>query len=86
MTQLKQRLNHTPEAAVPELEYLAESDWLNAARSELITEKDYRRAFAALRSAGENQFIIQMQKAPDNYLKQNNQQFPSDIFQLKPYF
>jgi len=86
VTQLKQRLEQTPGAAVPELKYLSEGDWLNAARSELVTEKDYRRAFATLRSAGENQCIMQMHKALGNYLTQNNQQFPTDISQLKPYF
>ncbi|MEO8427811.1 MAG: sigma factor [Verrucomicrobiota bacterium] len=44
------------------------------------------RAFAALRHAGENQFIISMQSALGQYVKASNGQFPSDLSQLKPYF
>jgi RNA polymerase sigma factor (sigma-70 family) len=86
VTQLKQRLQQTPGAAIPEFAYLEEAHWLNAAREPLVDEKDYRRAFAALRAAGENQFIIKMQKALQNFMKQSNGEFPSDVAQLRPYF
>ena len=86
VTQLKQKIQQTPGAAIPELKYLTEGMWLNAARDPLVTEKDYRRAFASLRSSSENQFIILMQKALGSYLKQNGDQFPSDLSQLKPFF
>jgi RNA polymerase sigma factor (sigma-70 family) len=86
VAQLKLRLEQTPGAKIPELKYLTEANWLNAARDPLVTDEDYRRAFASLRSAGENQFIILMHKALQNYLEQNAGQFPADISQLKPYF
>jgi RNA polymerase sigma factor (sigma-70 family) len=86
VAQLKQRLEQTPGAKIPELKYLTDANWLNAARDPLVTDKDYRRAFAQLRSAGENQFIMQIQKALQDYLKASNEQFPSDISQLKSYF
>jgi RNA polymerase sigma factor (sigma-70 family) len=86
VTQLKQRLEQTQGAAIPEFKYLTEANWLNAAKDPLVTDKDFRQAFASLRSAGENQFIILMQKALGTYLKQSNGQFPSDLSQLKPYF
>jgi hypothetical protein len=86
VTQLKQRLEQTPGAAIPEFKYLTEDNWLNAARDPLVTDQDYRRAFAALRSAGENQFILAMQKALGGYSQQNNGQFPSDLAQLAPFF
>jgi RNA polymerase sigma factor (sigma-70 family) len=86
VAQLKQRLEQTPNAKIPEFKYLTDDNWLNAAKNPLIADADYRRAFATLRSAGENQFIIQMQTALANYLKQNNGQFPSDVSQLKPFF
>ncbi len=86
VTQLKARLAQTPGASIPEMTYLKEGNWLSAARDPLETEKDYRRAFSSLRSAGENQFIISMQSALDKYRKENPDQFPSDLSQLKPYF
>lgn len=86
VTQLKQRLGQTPGAAIPEFKYLGEGNWLNAASGPLLTDEDYRRAFASLRNAGENQFIIQMQKALGAYLKQSGNQFPTDLSQLTPYF
>ena len=86
VAQLKQRLEQTPNVKIPEFKYLTDDNWLNAAKNPLVADADYRRAFATLRSAGENQFIIQMQTALANYLKQNNGQFPSDVSQLKPFF
>jgi hypothetical protein len=86
VAQLKQRLEQTPGAKIPELKYLTDANWLNAARDPLVSDKDYRRAFASLRSAGENQFINLMFKALQDYLKERDGQFPSDLSQLKPYF
>ena len=86
VTQLKQRLAQTPGDTIPEMKYLKDANWLDAAQSPLETDKDYRRAFSTLRHAGENQFIISMQEALGKYLKDSNQQFPSDLSQLKPYF
>ncbi len=86
VAQLKQRLAQTPGAAIPELKYLSDESWLNAAQGSLDTDKDFRRAFSSLRHVGENQFIILMQDALKNYLQQSGGQFPSDIMQLKPFF
>src|SRR5260370_30476399 len=86
VTQLKQRLEQTPGAAIPELKYLGDVNWLNAARDPLNSDQDYRRAFSSLRNAGENQFIMVLQKALGNYLSKNNGEFLSDLSQLKPYF
>jgi RNA polymerase sigma factor (sigma-70 family) len=86
VAQLKQRLEQTPGAKIPEMKYLTEDQWLNAASGSLETDKDYRRAFASLRHSGENSFIIDMEKALSSYLQANNNQFPTDISRLKPYF
>ena len=86
VTQLKQRLEQTPGVAIPEFKFLTDANWLDAARDSLVTDNDYRRAFATLRRAVENQFIISMQTALGSYLKQSGGQFPSDLSQLKPYF
>lgn len=86
VAKLKQRLTETPGAAIPEMKYLGEGNWLSAAQGSLDTDKDFRRAFSQLRSAGENQFIISMQDALNGYLKDNNGQFPTDLSLLKSYF
>jgi len=84
--QLKQHLDQTPGAKIPELKYLNDDQWLNAASGPLETDRDYRRAYASLRRMGENTFIIEMQKALSKYLQANNNQFPPDISQLNSYF
>ncbi len=86
VTQLKQKLELTPGAKIPEFKYLTEANWLDAASEPLVREEDYRRAFARLRSVGENQMIISMHKALGEYMKQNGGQFPTDLSQLKSHF
>jgi hypothetical protein len=86
VAQLRQRLDQAPEAKIPELQYVTEKDWLNAARSELNSDEDYRRALSTLRSAGEGKFGEMIQGALKKYLKANNGQMPSDMNQLQPFF
>lgn len=86
LQQLKQRLELTPTARIPEFKFLTEEDWLSAAKRELNTEDDYRRAFAKLRSTAEGKFAPLLRKALSNYRKSNNKDFPSDLSQLQAYF
>ena len=86
VNQLKQRLEQMPEAKIPEFQFLTEQDWLNAAKGKLETDEDYRGAFASLRGAGECKFSPMVQQALRQYLQANNGQFPTDLFQLQPYF
>jgi hypothetical protein len=83
---LKQRLEQTPGAKIPEFRFLTEEDWLSAAKGNLNTEDDYRRAFAALRNAAEQVFAPLLQKALGQYLRANQGQFPTDLSQLQPFF
>ena len=50
VNKLKQRLEQTPNARIPELQLVTEKDWLNAARGNLETDADYRRALSTLRN------------------------------------
>ena len=85
--QLKDRLQQTPEAKIPEFQFLTEQDWLNSARADLGTEEDYRRALSSLRDTAENLFIQRsLMPALNQYAQANNGQFPTDISQLQPYF
>ncbi len=85
VNQLKQRLEQNPQAKIPELQFVTEQDWLNAARGELNTDADYRRALSMLRSAGEHKVGNMLQKALKGYLQANHDQMPADLAQLQPY-
>jgi RNA polymerase sigma factor (sigma-70 family) len=84
--QLKQRLEQNPPAMIPELKFVTEQDWLDAAKEELKTDADYRRALAALRAAGERKFASMTRQALTAYMQANNGQFPSDLAQLQQHF
>src|SRR6266496_4407894 len=76
----------TPSAKIPELQFVTEKDWLNAARGNLETDADYRRALSTLRNTGEKEVAVMLKKALAKYMQSNNQQFPTDLGQLQPYF
>ncbi|MGA9780256.1 MAG: sigma-70 family RNA polymerase sigma factor [Limisphaerales bacterium] len=86
VNKLKQRLEETPNAKIPELQFVTAQDWLNAANGNLDTDIDYRRALASLRSAGEYKFATMLQTALGQYMQANNGQFPTDLSQLQQYF
>src|ERR1039457_69097 len=86
VNKLKQRLQETPDARIPELQLLTEQDWLKAASGNLETDADYRRALAALRSAGENRFGAMLQPALQRYTQAHDGRFPADLAQLQPAF
>ena len=86
VNKLKQRLAETPNAKIPELQFVTEQDWLNAANGKLDTDADYRRALASLRSAAESKVAFMLQKALKTYLQSSNGQMPTDLDQLQPNF
>jgi RNA polymerase sigma factor (sigma-70 family) len=83
---LKQRLAETPGAKIPEMQFLADEDWLNAANRSLSTDLDYRKAMASLRDIAEGKFASMLHSALGKYMQANNQQFPTYLSQLQPYF
>jgi hypothetical protein len=86
VNRLKLRLEQTPGAKIPELQFLTDQDWIRAASGNLDSDVDYRLALSALRSAGENKFAAELQPALNQYMKANNVQFPTDLSQLQSYF
>ncbi len=86
VNRLKQRLADTPGANIPEMKLLTDDDWLKAANCNLDTDTDYRKALAALRTDAESKIVPTLKSALNAYLNANNQQFPTDISQLEPYF
>jgi RNA polymerase sigma factor (sigma-70 family) len=87
VTQIKERLQQTPGAAIPEFQFLTDQDWLNAAKDNLNSDEDYRRALGNLRSMAETTFITtELQPALSQYAQANGGRFPTDMAQLQPYF
>jgi hypothetical protein len=87
LNQLKDRLQQTPGAKIPELQYLTDKDWLSAAKEDLNTDEDYRRALSYLRNKAEETLInTALQPALKQYAQVNNGHFPSDFSQLQPFF
>jgi RNA polymerase sigma factor (sigma-70 family) len=83
---LHDRLEEMPAQKIPELRFLSDDDWLSAAKHELATEADYRRALAALRTSGEQALFLKMRPALGRYAQANNGEFPSNPLGLKSYF
>ena len=85
VNELKRRLEQTPGAKIPELQFLTEESWLDAAKGEFKTDEDYRKAMAALRMEGTMKFGLMLQAALTKYARANHWQFPTDLSQLQPY-
>lgn len=86
VNKLKQRLEQTPDARIPELQFLTDQDWINAANGRLDNDADYRRALSTLRKAGEGKVATLLKKALTGYMQSSNGQLPTDLAQLQPYF
>jgi RNA polymerase sigma factor (sigma-70 family) len=86
VARLKQRLEQTPEAQIPELKLLTDDDWLNAAKGKLETDADYLSAFERLRTSAEFNFLNIADSSLRKYLKSHHDEVPTELSQLTPYF
>jgi hypothetical protein len=86
VAQLEQRMEETPGAKIPELQFVTDQDWLYAAKRGLKTDADYRRALSTIRDTAESKVASQFAKAVRAYLRRNNDQFPTDLGSLQQYF
>ena len=85
--QLKQLAQQYPDKAIPEFQLLSEQQWMDEAmNAKFDTDQDIQQELANLRRAAENDFASLVQPALTKYLKANNDQFPTDLSQLEPYF
>jgi len=60
---LQEKLDATPSAKIPELQLLSASDWADAARGNLDTENDFRKAFSTLRDWAVRNLLQSMSSA-----------------------
>jgi RNA polymerase sigma factor (sigma-70 family) len=85
--QLKQSAQQYPGKAIPEFQLLSEQQWLDAAMDDNFdTDTNIQKDLAALRHMAENNFASQAASAFTKYLQANNNQSPTDLSQLQPYF
>ncbi len=85
--ELNQYLERMPEKKIPELRFLTENDWLDAARdANLQSDAGIRTALSKLRSLAKNRFAMLAIHALDKYIQENNGQLPDEPTQLKSYF
>ncbi len=83
---LRERLAQMPGAEIPEFRFLTPEDWLAAASAPLLTEADFRKALAALRTAGERVFVGQLRQALGGYVQAHPGGFPTNMADLQPFF
>jgi RNA polymerase sigma factor (sigma-70 family) len=84
---LKQKLGEMPDKKIPELKFLTEKDWLNAAwNADLETDDGVRLALSKLRDEAVDTFLNLTRTALKKYLAANNNLLPADLLPLKPYF
>ncbi len=77
---LKELVERTPEAKIPEFQFLTTEDWLTA------TGDDDRKTLSHLRRLAESRFSKQLQAALQKYLEAHNSQAPTDLAQVQPCF
>jgi hypothetical protein len=77
---LKELVERTPEAKIPEFQFLTTEDWL------LAKGDNDRKTLSYLRRLAENRFSIHLMAALRKYLDAHHSQAPTDLAQVQPYF
>jgi len=84
---LKERLRQMPDKNIPELQYLADKDWMRVAMQyKLDSDKDVREALSELRRFAKGEVAMSISYALDQYTRANNGQLPTSVPQLQPHF
>ena len=86
VVRMKRWLEENSDEKIPEMQFVSESRWTDRADRPLVSDDDYRSAIGLLRADGEQRFVPMIYKAVKGYAKANNDQFPSELSQLKAYF
>jgi len=84
--QLKQWLEANPAGKIPELRFMDDQAWINAAYgSTLDSDDEYRRAVSNVRANAELQVLGQLGSALRQYATANGGQMPAQLSDLSPY-
>jgi hypothetical protein len=85
---LKAGLAKATDQNIPELQFLTDEDWIEAAQkiNQLDTQADFDQAFSALRKTAKNEFATRVQSTLRGFAQANNNQLPADLSQLQGLF
>ncbi len=84
---LKQKLEEMPDKKIPELKFLTEQNWIDAAwNADLETDDGVRLALSKLRDESVDTFLNLTRPALKKYLAANDDLLPTDLLPLKPYY
>jgi len=84
---LNRQLALMPEKGIPELQYLTLADWLDVTKdADLESDAGVRKALSRLRRLAKSRLYPAWQRAFRAYLDKNDNQLPTVLAQLKPYF
>jgi hypothetical protein len=88
VTQLRQKFDQMPNRKIPELNYLADKDWLAVVGDveKMESDEEISSAMSSMRSRAKSEFGTMMRKALRRYAEANGDMLPTDITQLQPYF
>ncbi len=85
--ELNQHFLSRPNAEVPEMQFLAASDWFKLAETaDLSTEAGIRKALSETRRLAKKQFSLTAVDALRAYAKVNDGRFPNSPTELAPFF
>jgi len=82
---LQELMAQLPEMQIPELALARPEDWLDATKTPLQSDADYRRALAQVRTSVVNRFVQESFKGVRAYLQQHPT-LPADPTLLESYF
>jgi len=84
---LKQKLEQMPDKKIPELKFLTEKDWINAAwNADFDTDDGVRLALSKLRDEAVATFLALTRTALKKYLAANDNILPTNLLALKSYY
>ena len=84
---LKQKLAQMPDKKIPELTFLTEKDWFNAAwNADFDTDDGVRLALSKLRDEAVDTFLALTRTALKKYLAANDNILPANLLALKSYY
>jgi hypothetical protein len=89
---LRKLFEERPNQYIPEIRFLTDQQWLDIARNtitrdiNLDLEDGIDEALGEVRSIAKQTFAPMLQKALNKYMNANNENPPTDLGQLKPFF
>ncbi len=84
---LAQRIDLIPETKIPEFRFLTAADWLDVAKdANLESDADIRNAASMLGASAKDEFARLMTAALNKYLEAHQNELPTEITQLNPFF